>query len=291
MDMGFFGVLFFSAVMFICSASAYAVDVIRYNLSTAHPDPKQSYYIDLLKLILEASRDSYGDFQLLPVTLEMSQGRTSMMVQQGRSVDVTWRMTSQALEQDLRAIYIPVLKGLMGVRIAIIRHDDAAIFSTNLTLTQLKQMSAGQGHDWPDSDILRANGFDVIEGSAFSMLTMLKKKRFDYFPRAIHEPWLEIVDKSEFVVEQHFLLKYPAPMYFFTKRTNHRLAQRIHDGFKQILDSGVFDAFFLQHPVTQNILLKANLPQRKVFTLTNPLLSEKSRKILNNKTLWLDYLH
>jgi hypothetical protein len=179
----------------------------------------------------------------------------------------------------------------MGVRIAIIRHDDVAIFSPSVTLEKLKQMSAGQGYNWVDSDILRANGFDVIEGSAFSLLEMLNKHRFDYFPRAIHEPWIEIAGKSQFIVEQHFLLKYPAPMYFFTNKSNDRLAQRIHDGFTNIVNSGAFDEFFLQHSVTQNILVKANLPQRKIFTLNNPFLSEKSRKIMSNKSLWLDYFH
>ncbi len=292
MDMRFF-LLFFSALLLLLftSMTAQATDTVRYNISTIHPDAKQSYYIDLLSLILAASRDKYGAYQLIPMTQEMSQGRTSIMVQQGQAIDVTWRMTSQALETDLQAIYIPVLKGLMGVRIAVIRHDDISVFSPNLSLKKLKSLSAGQGYDWPDSDILRYNGFDVIEGSAFSLLTMLEKKRFDYFPRALHEPWLEIANKNQFVVEEHFLLKYPAPMYFFTNRKNTRLAQRIAYGFSKLIESGAFDEFFYHHPVTQNILVKANLPQRKIFTLKNPLLSEKSRAILNNKSLWLTYFH
>ncbi len=291
MDMRNFILLPVIIFILIYSANTHAVDVIRYNISQSHADPKQKYYIDLLKLILAASQDKYGDFELKPVVVEMSQGRTSIMVQQGETIDVTWRMTSHALEQNLQAIYIPVLKGLMGVRLAIIRHDDVAIFSPNITLKHLKKMSAGQGYDWPDSEILRANGFDVIEGKAVSLLTMLEKRRFDYFPRALHEPWIEIENKTQFVVEEHFLLKYPAPMYFFTNKANHRLAQRIHDGFTAIVDSGAFDEFFLQHPITQNILVKANLPQRKVFRLKNPLLSEKSREVLNDKSLWLDYIY
>ena len=291
MDMRSF-LLFFSALMLLLSSSvSHASDVVRYNISQTHPDAKQSYYIDLLSLILEASREKYGAYQLIPVPLEMSQGRTSIMVQQGQAIDVTWRMTSEALEAELQAIYIPMLKGLMGVRIAIIRHNDTATFSPNLSLAQLKLLSAGQGYDWPDSDILRHNGFDVIEGSAFSLLTMLEKNRFDYFPRALHEPWLEIANKNQFIVEEHFLLKYPAPMYFFVNKKNNRLVQRLEYGFHNLIESGAFDEFFYNHPVTQNILVKANLPQRKIFNLENPLLSEKSQKILSNKSLWLDYFH
>lgn len=291
MDMRAFINLIFAIILVFSSAIAHAHDVIRYNLSQVHPDAKQSYYIDLLALILEASSDKYGSYQLIPVALEMSQGRTSIMVQQGQTVDVTWRMTSRDLEDDLQAIYIPVLKGLMGARIAVIRQEDKALFSPSLSLEKLKLLSAGQGYDWPDSDILRDNGFDVIEGSAFSLLTMLERGRFDYFPRALHEPWIEIAGKSNFVVEEHFLLKYPAPMYFFTNKKNTRLAKRIQYGFEHIVESGAFDEFFYNHKVTQNILVKANLPQRKIFTLNNPLLSDKSREILNNKSLWLAHFY
>lgn len=283
--------LLFSMPLLLTSISTQAADTVRYNISTTHPDAKQSYYIDLLSLILEESRDKYGAYQLTPITQEMSQGRTSIMVQQGEVIDVTWRMTSQALETDLQAIYIPVLKGLMGVRIAIIHSDDTSTFSPNLSLAQLKSLSAGQGYDWPDSEILRYNGYDVIEGHASSLLTMLEKNRFDYFPRALHEPWIEIANKNQFIIEDHFLLKYPAPMYFFTNKKNTRLAQRITYGFSRLIESGAFDEFFYQHSVTQDILVKANLPQRKIFALKNPLLSEKSRAILNEKSLWLTYFH
>lgn len=285
-------ILFLKAIiLLLVSLTAAGKDIVRYNLSEIYPDPKQSYYIDLLTLILNSSRDKYGDYQLIPVTLEMSQGRTSIMVQQRKAIDVTWRMTTKALEDDLQAIYIPVLKGLMGMRIAVIRREDSHLFSPTLSLKELKALSAGQGYDWPDSDILRHNGFDVIEGSAFSMLTMLEKYRFDYFPRALHEPWLEIAGKEQFIVESHFLLKYAAPMYFFTSKENMRLSERILYGFSKIVESGAFDEFFYQHKVTQNILVKANLPQRRIFSLENPLLSEQSRKILNNKSLWLEHFH
>lgn len=86
-------------------------------------------------------------------------------------------------------------------------------------------------------------------------------------------------------------MKYPAPIYFFINKANHKLAERLRDGFEEIIASGEFDEFFLQHPITENILLRANLPQRKIFMLKNPLLSEKSRQTLNNKSLWLNYFN
>ncbi|MGB1263073.1 MAG: hypothetical protein ACPG52_09205 [Cognaticolwellia sp.] len=269
----------------------YAQEVIRYHVSESYHDPKQAYYVDLLKLILDASRNSYGGYQLLPVKLDMPRARSSSMLQKGRLIDITWRMTSPALEQDLRAVYMPLVKGLMGVRIAIIRRGTESKFSPNITLSQLKQLPVGQGHGWLDSEILAANGFNIVEGSAATMLTMLERERFDYFPRAIHEPWIEIFDKPQFTVEESFVLRYPAPIYFFTNKANKRLTNRIQDGFASIIASGAFEQHFLQHPITKNILEKAKLSERKVFTLHNPLLTEKTRLALSSQPLWRDYGH
>ncbi|GLX82925.1 hypothetical protein [Thalassotalea eurytherma] len=93
---------------------AQAKDVVNYNISKKFPDPKQAYYIDLLDLAMEKSIDKYGDYELVPVVFEMPQGRTSIMVQLNQGIDVTWRVTSQELEKRLQAIYVPLLKGMMG---------------------------------------------------------------------------------------------------------------------------------------------------------------------------------
>jgi len=60
---------------------------------------------------------------------------------------------------------------------------------------------------------LKANGFNIVSGFEPNLLKMLAYKRFDYFPRALHEPWLEIADKDAFAIEQHIMLKYISPIY------------------------------------------------------------------------------
>ena len=96
------------------------VDVIRYVDSKKYPDSKKSYFTDLLTLILESSKPEYGDFKLQPVAMDMGQARSSLMIERNQYIDLNWRMTSQQLEQQLQAIYFPILKGLMGYRIFII---------------------------------------------------------------------------------------------------------------------------------------------------------------------------
>ena len=280
------GVLF---IIFIISTTAHAseVELIRYVDSVKHPDPKQSYFVDLLTLTLEASKAQYGDYKLQPVNIEMAQARTSAMLKRNQYIDLTWRMTSQTLEQKLQAVYFPILKGLMGYRVFIVRKDHPAISNTNISLEGLKNLKMGQGNNWPDTDILIANGFNVTQGNDIVLINMLKKGRFDYFPRALHEPWLEITDEETLTVEESILLQYPAPMFFFVNKQNKRLYQRLSFGLEKLFKSGQFDQFFSNHKITSGILAKANVSKRTIFNLHNPLLSQQVKKLLTDKRLWI----
>lgn len=266
---------------------AQATDVIRYNISVKHPDPKQAYNIELLDLALKQTVDEFGPYELKAVVYEMPQGRTSIMVEQEDAIDVVWRMTSQTLETKLQAIYIPLLKGLMGFRVFIINKEDQTRFSKTMPTATLKSYTAGQGLDWPDSQILQHNGFNVIKGSAIKLISMLKRQRFDYFPRAIHEPWTEIKNEPSLSVESNFLLKYTAPMYFFVNKQNKYLHRRIASGLNTLIKNGEFDTFLYSHPITANIIKKAKLADRRIIQLDNPLLSEKTRQLQKHKPLWI----
>ncbi|MCJ8318954.1 MAG: hypothetical protein MJK12_04930 [Colwellia sp.] len=268
-----------------------ATDVVRYVESEKFPDAKQSYFVDLLTLVLESSFDQYGDYQLMSVVAEMSQARTTLTLERNEMIDLTWRMSSKAIEQQLQAIYFPLLKGLMGHRIFIIRADEQVNFDKNISLKDLQKIVAGQGQHWPDTEILIANNFKVTSGYDDYLMTMLTKKRFDYFPRALHEPWLEIKDKPEFIIEKNLMLRYPAPMYFFVNKTNKRLHQRLTYGFEKIVKSGQFEKLFLNHPITSGILEKAKVRKRVIFDLENPLLSEKSKELFTKKHLWIEVSH
>lgn len=274
-----------------CIHLVSATDTIRYVDSKKYPDSKQSYFIDLLTLILEASKEKYGDYQLQPVAIEMAQERTSIMLEHNKFIDLTWRMTSKELEHKLQAIYFPLLKGLMGQRIFIIRKDEQSTFTKKLSLENLKKIYLGQGYNWPDTEILLANGFSVIKGYDIYLLKMLEKGRFDYYPRALHEPWSEITTQPDFIVEKNLMLNYPAPMFFFVNKRNKRLQQRLKLGLSKLLNSGEFEQFFINHGITSDILAKAKVDQRTIFTLHNPLLSKETKELLTDKRLWIKLLH
>lgn len=274
----------------LLSNFAIANQLVRYNISEKYPDPKQAYYIDLLELALEETKQEYGGYSLQPIPVEMTQGRTSIMVELDRGIDVTWRMTTVDYEKRMLAVYFPLLKGMMGNRIFIIRKGDQSLFYKNLPFSSLAKMVAGQGHDWPDNNILQHNNLPITTGANHTLLDMLNKGRFDYFPRALHEPWIEIKGKSNYVVEQNLMFQYPAPLYFFVNKKNVMLKNRIKLGLMKALNSGKFDKFFNEHPITRNILERANVQNRKVFSLINPQVSEQTQAIISDQRLWLNYL-
>ena len=268
------------------AASAQPKTVVNYNAAIQGIDPKQAYFISLLELALEKSRDQYGDYQLNAVMIDMPQGRALKMVEENNIIDVVWTMTSIEREQHLQAIYIPLLKGLMGYRIGLIRKRDQAKFE-KMDASGIKQTLMGQGTDWPDIDILHSNGFKVIGSIDRKLVAMLLKGRFDYYPRAIHEPWRDLARYPDVILDKRFLLNYPAPIYFFVNKANTKLAERIEYGLRKSIVDGSFDDLFYHHPITQDMIQKSQLDQRTEIVLTNPYLSKKSASLLNEPQLWI----
>ena len=269
------------------SAEKNTSAVVRYNISTQNVDKIQDYYLELLKLALKKSQAEFGPFALKPVFMAMPQGRAVKSVARGQLIALVWTMTSPQREKELRAIYIPIMKGLMGYRIAIIRSGEQHRFTDIQTLAEFQSIILGQGQDWPDTDILRSQGFIVVSGKGEKMIDMLLKARFDAFPRALHEPWDEVKGRDDIHVESSLLIKYSSPIYFFVNKNNEQLAQRIEKGLTLATEDGSFDALFNSHSATADILEKAKLDTRKIFEIDNPSLSTRSRELLDNKALWL----
>lgn len=250
-------------------------------------DPKEALLLDVLKLTL-SKIDNPDKYTFNGLSLMITEGRLQAMVQDG-SLSVMWAGIQQKYEDELLPVRIPALKGMLGHRIFIIRQGDQALFDKVKTLEDLKPIPLGQGRFWGDTAILKHNGLTVIAPIKYvSLMRMLEGGRFDYFPRAVHEPWAEVVynkDKNV-TVEKKILLIYPFAMYFYVAKNNHSLAADIDSGFRNAIEDGSFDALFFSHPMIKEALEKADLKSRLVFRLTNPALPAKTP--VNDKSLWLD---
>lgn len=259
--------------------------VVSYPQPEASNDERSAYPIKMLALALSKSGTAY---ELQPSLSKMPQGRALAQLAQGMDVNVVWSMTSQEREKDLLPIRIPLDKGLLGWRIFLINKTSAARFGQIKTVEDLGKLECAQGHDWPDTEILRANGLKVQGVPSYdSLFKMLQRGRYDYFPRSVIEIWEE--EKShpgmDLEIEKTLILQYPTALYFFVNKTDKTLAGLIEAGLQTAIKDGSFEKLFEQ--TYGDIIKRANLKGRTRFQLSNPLLPVQTP--LQDKGLWLSY--
>jgi len=204
-------------------------------------------------------------------------------------LDIFWSMTSKKMEQDFIPIYIPIYRGLLGMRIPIVKHSNKNIFADISSVTQLANYKAGSGTFWPDTEIMKSNDMQVVTTLKYqNLFPMLEGGRFDYFPRGLHEPWQEVLNVPELnlTVEKNVLIRYTAPNYFFVSKNNPKLAKSLKVVFDSMIESGEFSKLFFTDKEVQSALNKANIKNRKIFDIQNPHLSAATP--LNQKELWFD---
>lgn len=255
---------------------------LRYPRRADGDEFRSVYALAQLKLAL----DKAGSSMLLePSHYSMEQERALVNLEHNDRLDVAWSMTSHEREQRLLPVRIPLDKGLFGWRIALLPKDRAQLLKNVRSLDDLRQFSAGQGHDWPDSEILRGHGLPVRVSSSYgSLFRMLQAQRFDYFPRSVIEIWdeLEHPRAKQLVVDPHVLLHYPTAMYFFFSRKRPELAETVRIGMEKAIADGSFERLFQQHFAAS--LQRAQLDQRQLIELHNPLLP--SATPLQRRELW-----
>lgn len=242
------------------------------------------YFLALLKLALSKGDTRYS---LSEWHIKINKGRAISELERGAHLDVIWAMTSKEREQRLLPVRIPLDKGLSGWRIALMRKGDDAKFRNVTSVRALRKLSAGQGSDWADTEVLRANGLSVVTGNdAEGLSRMLAAGRFDYFPRSMQQVWNEADRHADLglEVEPSLVLHYPAAIYFFVNRSNVALARTIEDGLLAAVRDGSFDKMFQEF--NGDSIRLAQLGKRKVFELQNPQLPESTP--LAQKEMWFD---
>lgn len=273
--------LLFSVIVCIASGLAHAETIRVKKVEGA----KEELTFEILRLALSKS---VPDAQFQQSAEAMNDARLINEVEAKR-IDVMWSGAAPEKESRMRTVRIPVLKGLLGHRIFITRSEDKAKFANIKSLNDLKKYHAGQGTFWGDTKVLKDAGIPTITTIKYgNLFPMLEGSRFDYFPRAVHEPWTEVSSRPELnlVVDTNVMLVYPFAMYFFVNQDNQRLHDLIYQGFEAAIKDGSFNELFFNHPMIKDVLEKANLHQRTVLRVDNPNMHPDTP--YDRKDFWLD---
>ncbi len=272
-----------ASLLLVWHFTAFGVEVVRFPRPEFEGDRRYDYAMQLLQLALSKTVTSY---RIQPAEIAMNQERQVLEIEAGRTIDVGPIPSSADREARLLPIRIPINKGVLGWRLGLIRKGDEGMIAGVNTLDDLKGVRLAQGQEWPDTQILRANGIDVITAPRYEgLFKMLTGKRFDYFPRSVMEIWDEqAINADTLEVEPHLALHYFYDAYFMVNRRNTRLAQDIREGLEKAIADGSFDKLFQQYYGER--LRKAHLEARTVIELRNPLLTPGTPS--DRPELWYD---
>ncbi|MBC3766803.1 amino acid ABC transporter substrate-binding protein [Neptunicella marina] len=266
-----------------CLSSQAAVWDVVYPKPLIEGDKRDEYPIAVLKLALEQTGVKY---RLRESIHSMEQSRSFSSLQSNREINVLWSMTDSTREAQLMPIRIPIFKGLIGLRLFLARKETLPDLQRVSTLTSLRDFIMVQGKDWPDTKILQSNGFEVATSPYYpGLFDVLEQQQAELFPRSVVEIWTELDADNHsdtLDIEPDLGVYYPTAMYYFVNKKNIVLGNILRSGLEMAVKNGEFDKLFLS--VHQSLIEKANLKERKIFNLTNPILPKETP--LERKELW-----
>ena len=240
---------------------------------------RDQYQGEALELALRKTTAVYGPYSVVRVRENLSTSRLRREIHSGKRLNVhagPWRdlNADDPLERSLM-VSTPVLGGLLGYRQLIVRSQDLPKFQAITSAAQLKQLVAGQGRGWVDVEVLRHNGYPVVDsGNITTLLDMLDSRRFDYLPISVVE--------ADFLLKEHeqlaanlalvpgLMLYYPLPTVYYVSANEPRLAERLQAGLAMAKRDGSLDALTARHFKQEIQQVKASAG--RCFILSHPFL-------------------
>lgn len=276
----------FYILLGLCTASCSAAITITYPADEIATDTRYADLKEILHTALEKTVHTYGPYELRASSTGMNESRYLAQLEAGQIINIAWSSTSKEKEAALLPIRIPLRKGLLGYRIALISTANQGKVDGIKTVDDLRKLTVGQGLGWGDISVYEANGIKVRQANYENLFKMTSAGRVDLFPRGIGEILAEYdhyaKEDPDLAIEKHLLIYYPWPYYFFVNKKDTALAERIKAGLDMMRKDGSFDAIFLKYNSTS--IKMANIKNRRIIRLDNPDLPKETP--LNDASLW-----
>jgi ABC-type amino acid transport substrate-binding protein len=282
--------LFLLSIAFIIPFSN-AETIVSYQLNSSNKafNIYHNYFREVLQLSLEKTRDTYGSYKIIAAPADLTPKRLIAAAEQNLYPNLVFEMAySGEFETTSKIDYVlfPVDFGVMGYRICFVNPAIKETIKQAKTLGDLSEYTVGQGLNWVDSTILRHNGFTVNEFDnlehIFKMLTAGRVDLFCHGSNQIFDDYNKFKNEIDLFYDKKFVLKYPLPRFFYLNSKNQQLKKRIEDGLKFSYSDGSLKKLWEKH--FEKNMEFANLSQRKVFILENPLIKNLSKD-------WQQYIY
>ncbi len=228
---------------------------------------RYEFGLKLLKLALSKLNTPF-EIQT-PKSQVVNEARGEFEVITGR-YDLQWLSTTVHREEAMIPIKIPVYRGILGLRLLLVKKGNYKKFSNIKTLKTLQDYTGGHGSHWMDLPVYAANNLRVkTYGDYDSLFKQLQSTYFDYFHRGLNEIWNEQARHPQTLsIADNVMLFYQQPVYFFVSKRRPELAKSLHQGLTLALKDGSYKKLFLQFH--QTLIKQGNLSNRTLITLKNP---------------------
>jgi hypothetical protein len=264
-----FSSLLFASMINLTWVTASTAEVV----SIRHYQKQERYAFGLKLLDLAMSKTGVAFEVIGPENENITEARGELEVIEGR-LDLQFLSTNVYRESRMIPVKIPVYRGLLGLRLLLIRPGRQDEFARITTVADLSKYAGLHGTHWGDLPVYAANHLPVVTSVKYeSLFDMLIQKRGDYFHRGVSEIWPELGRYGgELVIADQIALFYPHPVYFFVGNHRPELARLLEKGLQNALADGSFKELFLQE--YQSVIDKAELDKRRIIVLTNPVAPE-----------------
>lgn len=235
-------------------------------------------YFALLKLALEKSQRPFE----IKITEVPTSTPAIRMITNPELINVVWMGTARKFEEQLWPVRIPLLRGLVGYKVLLIRKDMQPQFDRIKTAQDLASLKALVGLSWVDTDIFTHHKLPYVTGEYSSLMPMLTSERGDYYPRSIFE-FNQELDPEKYpaiTLESSLLLHYPLAIYFFVAPGNQALHEALQEGLERALADSSYNQLLASHPVTRDVFQTLQLRNRRLLTLEHPFLTDETRAVL-----------
>lgn len=262
----------------------------RHRIAYPRPGPQDAianYVAALLTTALGEAAERYEFVKLLRPDMVQQRVIEDLHLGLGDS-QMVFTMSSRLREHIHTPIRIPLDRGVLGWRVPLIRAADRQQWERLRDVNELRSLLqaklAGQGRDWPDTEILRGAGLPVQTSGRMALYRMLALGRIDHFPRSVLEIQTEAEEHAAeaLVIAPRALIVYPTALYFFVSRNEPEFAQALSAGLERAVQSGEMVSLFRKH--FGPALAALDTQHRLVLRLHNPLLSPETP--LQRSELW-----
>lgn len=268
--------------LFLGSMPIHAEELILWNRNydTAPIDK-------IVELALSKTLD-VGPAYTLARSEPMEQNQAIESLAQGIGLDLMSAASSKQHQQSFHVVRFPLLKGLLGHRLCLIRKGEQSLFHDIQTVFDFRQkgIKVCQGEFWPDTRVLGRNGFLLATSPTYLRLfDMLRDGECDCFLRGAQEISAELARFSEeFELEAGLAVYYPQPGVLYVNRKRPELAARLELGLLRALDDGDFDQLF--DNMLGSSMTHFRLENRQYLSLENPFLDSQIGQVLTNQDMW-----